>query len=153
MQTGENLQHLLSGLTKEREILSETHGKRVPFAVKIAPDLEDGEIKEIANTLVEYGINGVIATNTTVTRLGVEGLAHSEEEGGLSGCPLLTPSTEVVAKLSEALQGAIPIIACGGIFSADEVRLKFEAGASLVQVYSGFIYQGPGIVADIIREL
>jgi dihydroorotate dehydrogenase len=153
LQTGENLEHLLSGLAGEREKLADTHGKRVPLAVKIAPDLAADEIGAIADALLRHGIDGVIATNTTASRVGVEGLPLAAEAGGLSGRPLLAKSTEVVARLSETLRGAIPIIACGGVFSADDLRLKLAAGASLVQIYTGLIYRGPGMVADLLKKL
>jgi len=152
LQAGENLEHLLSGLRRERENLAQIHGRRVPLAVKIAPDLEQEQIRHIADALVEHGIDAVIATNTTASREGVEGLAHGEETGGLSGRPLFGKSTDVVSRLAEALQGAIPIIACGGIASAGDARRKFEAGADLIQIYTGFIYRGPALIRDIVRH-
>jgi len=152
LQAGENLEHLLSGLRRERENLAQIHGRRVPLAVKIAPDLEQEQIRHIADALVEHGIDAVIATNTTASREGVEGLAHGEETGGLSGRPLFGKSTDVVSRLAEALQGAIPIIACGGIASAGDVHRKFEAGADLIQIYTGFIYRGPALIRDIVRH-
>lgn len=149
LQAGENLEHLLSGLRDERENLARVHGRRVPLVIKIAPDLEPERIKQAADALVKYGIDAVIATNTTASREGVEGLAHGEETGGLSGRPLFAKSTDVVTGLSQALRGAVPIIACGGIAGAEDARRKFEAGADLIQVYTGFIYRGP----DLIREI
>jgi len=153
LQAGENLDHLLSGLRQERENLTQTHGRRVPLAVKIAPDLEPEQIKQAADALVKYGIDAVIATNTTASREGVEGLAHGEETGGLSGRPLFCKSTDVVARLARALQGAVPIIACGGIAGAEDARRKFEAGAELIQLYTGFIYRGPALIREIVEAL
>jgi dihydroorotate dehydrogenase len=153
LQTGENLEQLLRGLVAERELLAEQHGRRVPLAVKIAPDLEPGDIEAIADALVRFGLDAVIATNTTASREGVEGLPHGTEAGGLSGRPVFAKSTEVVRQLSEALQGKLPIIACGGIFGVDDARRKLDAGASLVQIYTGLIYRGPGLVRELVRGL
>lgn len=153
LQAGENLYHLLSGLRQERENLAQRHGRRVPLAVKIAPDLESEQIKQIADALVEFEIDAVIATNTTASREGVEGLAHGEETGGLSGRPLFGKSTDVVARLSQALQGAIPVIGCGGIASTEDARRKFEAGADLIQIYTGFIYRGPALIREIVKNV
>ncbi|HYE36882.1 quinone-dependent dihydroorotate dehydrogenase [Methylocaldum sp.] len=153
LQAGENLEHLLFGLRQERENLAQTHGRRVPLAVKIAPDLESDQVKHLADALVKNGIDAVIATNTTASREGVEGLTHSEETGGLSGRPLFGKATDVVAHLAQALRGAIPIIACGGIVGAEEARRKFEAGADLIQIYTGFIYRGPTLVKEIVKNL
>jgi dihydroorotate dehydrogenase len=153
LQTGENLDQLLLGLRAERELLTQQHGRRVSLAVKIAPDLEPGDIEEIADALVRHGIDAVIATNTTASREGVEGLPHGQESGGLSGRPVFAKSTEVVRQLSRALQGKLPIIACGGIFSVEDARAKLDAGASLVQIYTGLIYRGPGLVSELVRGL
>ncbi len=151
LQTGENLDTLLSGLGTERETLARQQGRRVPLAVKIAPDLEPEDIQAIAEALVRHGIDAVIATNTTAARIGVEGLPHAGEAGGLSGKPLSEKSTDVVRRLSEALGGKLPIIACGGIFNAEDARRKLDAGASLIQIYTGLIYRGPGLVTEIAR--
>ncbi|MGZ8242032.1 quinone-dependent dihydroorotate dehydrogenase [Methylomagnum sp.] len=151
LQTGEHLETLLAGLAAEREILAQTHGRRVPLAVKIAPDLDADEIKDIAAALIRHGIDAVIATNTTSSREGVENLKHGGEAGGLSGRPVFAKSTEVVRQLAAALQGKLPIIACGGVFSADDARQKLDAGASLVQIYTGLIYRGPGLAREIVR--
>lgn len=153
LQVGEALRQLLSGLTEERTRLADETGKSVPLAVKIAPDLEPDEFAPLAEMLVRHRVDGVIATNTTLSRAGVEASPHGAEAGGLSGRPLMHKSTEVVARLAEALEGAIPIIACGGIFSVKDARAKFAAGASLVQIYSGFIYRGPALVEEIVRSL
>lgn len=151
LQAGENLEHLLSGLRQEREELEQSHGRRVPLAVKIAPDLEPGQLDHLAEALVEHGIDAVIATNTTASRQGVEGLPHGNEAGGLSGRPLLARSTDIVAQLSDALHGAVPIIGCGGIAGADDAHRKFAAGAALIQIYTGFIYRGPALIREIVE--
>jgi dihydroorotate dehydrogenase len=153
LQFGAQLDALLSGLMQEREKLNGEHGRRVPLALKVAPDMEPKEIEALAGALVRHGVDGVIATNTTASRDGVEGLEHAEEAGGLSGRPLFPRSTEVVARLADALQGRVPIIACGGIFSGQDAAAKLDAGASLVQVYTGFIYRGPALLAEIGRAV
>ncbi len=153
LQTEGYLDELLGGLEAERAILEQEQGRRVPLAVKIAPDLEQDEIAPLAERLVNHRVDGVIATNTTLSREGVEGSLHAEEAGGLSGKPLFDRSTETVARLAEALRGELPIIACGGIFSAADARAKLEAGASLVQIYTGFIYRGPELVKEIVESL
>jgi dihydroorotate dehydrogenase len=153
LQLGEALGQLVGGLASERTRLAEDTGRRVPLAVKIAPDLEADEFGPLADMLVRHGIDGVIATNTTLSREGVEQSSLAAEAGGLSGRPLFGKSTAVVAKLAETLQGSIPIIACGGIFSAADAKAKLDAGASLVQVYSGFIYRGPALIAEIVQGL
>jgi len=149
LQTAEYLGELLGGLEAEREKLAQEHGRRVPMAVKIAPDLEPQEIAPLVEMLVKHKADAVIATNTTLSRVGVESSPYASEAGGLSGKPLFSRSTEIVARLSGILQGELPIIACGGIFSADDARAKLGAGASLVQIYTGFIYRGPGLVREI----
>ena len=153
LQTGENLEQLLAGLMAERTLLADQYGRTVPLAVKIAPDLEPGDVEAIADALVRHGVDAVIATNTTASREGVAGLLHGEEAGGLSGRPLFAQSTEVVRQLAQALGGKLPIIACGGICSAGDARRKLDAGASLVQVYTGLIYRGPGLVRQLVRRL
>jgi dihydroorotate dehydrogenase len=153
LQFGAQLDELLGGLMQEREELTGKHGRRVPLVLKVAPDMEPEEIKALAGALVRHGVDAVIATNTTASRDGVEGLKHAEEAGGLSGKPLFSRSTGVVARLAEVLQGKVPIIACGGIFSAADAVAKLEAGASLVQIYTGLIYRGPALLAEIGRTL
>ncbi|MGZ5094884.1 MAG: quinone-dependent dihydroorotate dehydrogenase [Burkholderiales bacterium] len=144
---------LLSGLTAERQLLSEQHARRVPLALKIAPDLDDEQINVIAELLQKYGIDAVIATNTTVARDGVGALRHGAEAGGLSGAPVKARATHVVRELSRALRGAIPVIGVGGIFSAADAREKISAGASLVQLYTGLIYKGPALVTECVKAL
>jgi dihydroorotate dehydrogenase len=153
LQTAEYLGELLGGLELEREKLAQEHGKRVPMAVKIAPDLELDEIAPLVDKLLKHKADAVIATNTTLSRVGVEGSPYSSEAGGLSGKPLFERATETVARLAEALQGEMPIIACGGIFSAADAKAKLDAGASLVQIYTGFIYRGPDLIKEIAEGL
>jgi dihydroorotate dehydrogenase len=144
---------LLSALAAARKRLEQQHGKRVPLVVKIAPDLEMEGIRRIARSLVTHGVDGVIATNTTIARDAVAGLPHAGEAGGLSGRPLFEPSNRVVHALAAALEGAMPIIGVGGILSGDDARAKIDAGATLVQLYTGLIYRGPRLVAECAGAL
>ena len=153
LQYGEALDELLVALKSEQKVLSEKYGKYVPVAVKIAPDLTADEVKSIAKSLIDNEIDGVIATNTTLSREGVEGLEFGDEQGGLSGQPVKEKSTLVIKLLSEALDNKLPIIGVGGIASSDDANEKLQAGASLVQVYTGFIYQGPELVKEIVNGL
>ena len=153
LQYGDALNELLSALKAEQGILTEKYGKYVPLAVKIAPDLSSDEVKSIAKSLIDNGIDGVIATNTTLSREGVEGLEFGDEQGGLSGGPVKEKSTTVIKLLSEALDNKLPIIGVGGIASSDDANEKLQAGASLIQVYTGFIYQGPPLVKNIVNGL
>lgn len=153
LQQTQELDRLLGILADERRSLSAHHGKTVPLAVKIAPDLADDEIAQAAQLFISHGIDAVIATNTTVSREGVAGLADGDQQGGLSGAPLKARATAVVRKLASSLDGRLPIIGVGGIFSAADAREKIDAGASLVQVYSGLIYEGPELVSRIARGL
>lgn len=153
LQHGEMFEDLLLHLKAEQQRLAEIHGRYVPLAVKVAPDLHEDEVLSIAETLRRRGIDGLIATNTTLSREGVEGLPHADEKGGLSGAPVFARSTEVVRQFSAALAGELPIIAAGGIMSAADAQAKIDAGASLVQIYTGFIYQGPGLIREIAEGL
>ncbi|PWT71417.1 MAG: quinone-dependent dihydroorotate dehydrogenase [Proteobacteria bacterium] len=148
LQGADELARLLATLRTEQDALTRASDRRVPLAVKIAPDLTTPQLREITNLLIEHRIDAVIATNTTVSRVGVEGLEHAEEAGGMSGGALRERSTEVVRELHAALAGRIPIIAVGGILRAEDAREKFAAGASLVQLYTGLIYGGPRLVFD-----
>ena len=152
LQYGELLNELLSELKVKQSVLTEDHGRYVPLALKIAPDLSEKEIDSIAVSLLENKFDAVIATNTTLDRQGIKGLQHAEENGGLSGCPLFHSSTAVIAKLHSKLQKRIPIIGVGGINNAHDAQMKFEAGADLVQIYTGFIYQGPVLIKQIIEN-
>jgi dihydroorotate dehydrogenase len=151
LQGEESLAALLSTLKREQATLAQTHGRYVPLAIKIAPDLADDAVRAIARVLTTERVDGVIATNTTLARDKVAGLAHAEETGGLSGPPLFERSTAIVRVLAKALDGALPIIGVGGIESGDDARAKLDAGASLVQLYTGVIYSGPALVAECVR--
>lgn len=153
LQYGEALDTLLADLKQKQAELHAQYDKYVPLALKIAPDLSDDEIAQICQSLLKFKIDGVIATNTTLDRTIVEGMKHSEETGGLSGRPVQLRSTEVIKKLYEHLGQEIPIIGVGGIDSVVAAKEKLLAGAKLVQVYSGFIYHGPGLVRDIVKNL
>lgn len=153
LQYGDALNELLSALKAEQSILAEKYGKYIPLTVKIAPDLSTDEVKSIAKSLLDNKIDGVIATNTTLSREGVEGLEFGTEQGGLSGQPVKDKSTQVIKTLREALDNKLPIIGVGGIASSDDANEKLEAGASLVQVYTGFIYQGPPLIKEIVNGL
>jgi len=153
LQQGEELKNLLSALKQEQHILATQHGKYVPLVVKIAPDLTETEISHIARLLQEFALDGVIATNTTLDRSLVSQHPLASEAGGLSGSPVREKSTAVVKILAAELQGKLPIIAAGGIFSAADAQEKLTAGASLVQIYSGLIYQGPQLLADILQKI
>ena len=153
LQFGDELKHLLDVLKSEQKLLAQSSKKYVPLAVKIAPDMKDDDIRLIADLLMEKEIDAVIATNTTISRSAVAGLAHAEEQGGLSGVPVNKQSTHVVSVLSEQLKGKIPIIAAGGIFSAQDAQDKISAGAELVQIYTGFIYQGHQLIKDCAEAL
>lgn len=153
LQFGESLKNLLDTLRQRQEDLTVVHGKRVPLAIKIAPDMSDEEIVSVANILIETGMDAVIATNTTVSRRGVEGMLHADETGGLSGAPVREQSTHVVRMLAEILAGRLPIIAAGGITEGQHAAEKIQAGASLVQVYSGFIYKGPELIRQSVDAI
>jgi len=153
LQEGAALDHLLSGLAAEREALQKRYNRRVPLAVKIAPDLAEPDVRHVAQAVCRYGLDAVIATNTTLSRAGIENLRHANESGGLSGAPLRTRSTDTVRLLSETLAGRLPIIAVGGVMCAADAREKISAGASLVQLYTGLIYRGPRLVAECARAI
>ena len=153
LQKDDALDDLLAQLKAKQEQLVQNYGKYVPMALKIAPDLDDVQITAIADALRRHRMDGVIATNTTLSREGVENLPNGNETGGLSGAPVFKKSTEVLKKLSTALAGELPIIGVGGILSGQDAVAKIEAGASLVQVYSGFIYRGPELVSETAAAL
>ena len=153
LQSADQLGGLLATLKKKQAELADRHGRYVPLAVKIAPDLDGPAIDAIADTLVACGIDGVIATNTTVSRDAVKGMPHADEAGGLSGAPLTAASTAVVAAMHARLAGRIPIIGVGGIVRGADARAKRDAGAALVQVYTGLIYRGPSLVSECARAL
>jgi len=153
LQEKEALSNLLATLKLEQTKLANQHGKYVPVALKIAPDLEQEQVNEIADLLMQHKIDGVIATNTTLARHMVQGMEHAEEAGGLSGAPVREKSTLVIQQLSQRLQGAVPIIGVGGILCGADAVEKIAAGADLVQLYSGLIYKGPALVHDVCKSL
>ncbi len=153
LQFGDELQRLLGVLKAEQAALALQHGRKVPLVVKIAPDLADDEIGLIAGALRDNEIEGVIATNTTLDRSQVQSSSYKDQAGGLSGAPLVDKSTHVIRVLHEALAGSIPIIGVGGILSGDDAAAKMAAGASLVQLYTGFIYRGPALIAETLDAI
>lgn len=153
LQEKDALSALLAQLKLTQAELAQQHGKYVPIALKIAPDLTETQVMEIADLLMQHKMDAVIATNTTLAREAVEGLPHAEEAGGLSGLPVQAQSTVVIRQLANALKGSLPIIGVGGIASGNDAAQKIAAGASLVQVYSGLIYQGPSLIKDICKAL
>ena len=148
LQSASELDALLGTLKQRQTELADKHGRYVPLALKIAPDLDAAQIADIAAALRRHRIDAVIATNTTLGREGVEGQLHASENGGLSGAPLFEKSTAIVVALARALANELPIIAAGGILDGAKARAKLEAGAQLVQIYSGLVYRGP----DLVRE-
>ena len=153
LQFGESLNELLEAMKEAQAILQQQHGRYVPMAVKVAPDLDAHEVEELSQAFNTYEIDAVIATNTTMSRKGVEELAFSDEAGGLSGQPVFEKSTEIVKQFRQSLNTGFPIIAAGGIMSGDDAAKKRDAGADLVQIYSGLIYQGPRLICDIVNTL
>ena len=148
LQGGDELDALLSQLKAEQGKLAQQHGKYVPLSLKIAPDLDSDQIRQIASLLMRHRIDGVIATNTTLSRAGVEHLPLHTETGGLSGAPVRDKATAVIRQLAAELKGELPIIGVGGILSGADAAEKMQAGATLVQIYSGLIYRGPDLIAE-----
>lgn len=153
LQSGNELETLLQGLEQERARLVDRHGTRVALAVKIAPDLDQTDLRFIADALVAHGIDAIIATNTTLDRAPVADVPNAAEAGGLSGAPLEELSTQVIRHLSGHLQGRLPIIGVGGILAGADAVRKIEAGASLVQLYTGLVYRGPNLVGECRRAI
>ncbi|MEH6436111.1 quinone-dependent dihydroorotate dehydrogenase [Massilia sp. DD77] len=153
LQGASELDALLSQLKQEQSRLADEYGHYVPVALKIAPDVDGDQIRDIAGALLRHKIDGVIATNTTLNRRDVEGMKHAQEAGGLSGAPVFEQSTIVVRALKTELRDDIPIIGVGGIMRGADARAKIAAGAKLVQLYSGLIYAGPGLVRDCAEAL
>lgn len=153
LQFGDSLDSLLSALKNAQADLAEQHNKYVPMAVKVAPDLSNDEVSQLAQAFNKHKIDAVIATNTTMDREAVAGLQNADEAGGLSGAPVFEKSTEIVRLFREALDDDLPIIAAGGIMSAQQALAKLDAGASLVQIYSGLIYQGPTLIREVIQSI
>ncbi|WP_315139791.1 quinone-dependent dihydroorotate dehydrogenase [Achromobacter marplatensis] len=153
LQSGDELSALLAQLADKRRALEDQHQRRVPMAVKIAPDLTQEQIDAIADTLPRHGIDGVIATNTTLSRDSVAGQAHADEAGGLSGAPVHELSLKVIRRLKEQLGNSLAIIGVGGVLSGQQAREKMAAGADAVQLYTGLIYRGPALVAECVRAV
>jgi dihydroorotate dehydrogenase len=153
LQSSEALDALLAAVMGRRGALATRHGLTKPLLVKVAPDLDDEQVEAIAMLAVKHGVDGLIATNTTVARESVRGHRHELQAGGLSGRPLFKASTAILAKLARALAGRVPLIGVGGILSGADARAKIDAGASLVQLYTGFIYRGPPLIAEARRAL
>ncbi|BCL76253.1 dihydroorotate dehydrogenase (quinone) [Jeongeupia sp. HS-3] len=153
LQQADELAQLLDALKAKQIAMANRHGRYVPLALKIAPDLDAHQVDDIAERLINSGIDAVIATNTTLARTGVEHLKHGKEAGGLSGAPVRSKSTHVIRDLTDALHGKLPIIGAGGILAGEHAVEKIRAGASLVQLYSGLIYRGPQLVAECVEAV
>ena len=153
LQDASELDALLGALKDAQQRLADQHKRYVPIALKIAPDLDIDQVRNVAGALLRHKIDGVIATNTTISREAVSGLAHAEEAGGLSGAPVFAASNIVIRALKRELGDALPIIGVGGILSGDDAQAKIDAGASLVQLYSGLIYRGPALIRECAATL
>nr|WP_288850369.1 quinone-dependent dihydroorotate dehydrogenase [uncultured Acidovorax sp.] len=153
LQSDAALDALLGAIAERREALAAQHQRRVPVFVKIAPDLDEAQVAVIAATLQRHGMDGVIATNTTISRAAVQGMRHAEETGGLSGTPVLDASNQVIRQLRATLGSGFPIIGVGGIMSADDAVSKIRAGADVVQIYTGLIYEGPALVVKAAKAV
>ena len=153
LQSGHALTELLETLKKRQLELAEEHQHYVPLVLKVAPDLEQSDIQFIASQLIQFKIDGLIVTNTTLSREGVEGLAFGDEAGGLSGAPVFEKSTACLAEFSKQLKGEVPLIGVGGILAGEQAVAKQQAGATLVQIYSGMIYTGPTLIQDCVNAM
>lgn len=153
LQEKAELDALLSRISATRKALADRHGRRVPLLLKIAPDLDAEQLRAIVDALLAHGFDGVIATNTSLSRDGVEGLPHAGEAGGLSGAPIRARATAVVAAMAREFKGQLTIVGAGGILNGADAKEKQDAGATLVQVYTGLIYRGPGLVAECVNAL
>ncbi|HET6591951.1 MAG TPA: dihydroorotate dehydrogenase (quinone), partial [Xanthomonadales bacterium] len=153
LQGAAELDRLLAALEQRRADLSDRHGRRVPLAVKVAPDLEDKQIAAIAEVIVRRGMDGVIATNTTIGRQGVEGMRHADEAGGLSGAPLKPLADRVLGALRRALPDEVALIGVGGITRGSDAVDKLDLGAQLVQFYTGMVYRGPELVTECLQAI
>jgi len=151
LQAEEALAALLARVVAERDRLADRLGKRLPLALKVAPDLDDDALRAIAALVVRARVDAVIATNTTIARDGVQGVRHASEAGGLSGAPLRARALAAVSALAKALDGAVPVIGVGGIMSGEDARERIAAGAALIQLYTGLVYRGPDLVAECVR--
>ena len=150
LQEKDALALLLKSIQSKRQALRQKHGRHVAVALKISPDLSEKDIQDVADAARRQGIDGIVATNTTTSRAGVEGFPHAGEQGGLSGAPLKEKSTWTIRNLHKRLGGEIPIIGVGGVLSGEEAAEKLAAGASLVQLYTGLIYRGPGLINECV---
>ena len=153
MQEEQSLRRLVSTLREAQEALGARHGKRVPMLVKVAPDLSDQDIDAAARVLGDLQVDGVVATNTTVSRFAVQGAPHADETGGLSGAPLMEKSTAVLRRMRTRLPESIPMVGVGGILSGADAAAKMSAGATLVQVYTGLVYRGPKLVGECVDAM
>ena len=153
LQSAEALDGLLGAIMGKRAALAQRYNRAKPLLVKVAPDLDDEQVASIASLAVKHGVDGLIATNTTIARTAVKGHRHELQAGGLSGRPVFAPSTEILRKLAAKLEGRVPLVGVGGILSGEDARAKIAAGASLVQVYTGFIYRGPDLILQARRAL
>ena len=153
LQSDEALDALLSAIAKRRDKLVKQHSKRVPIFVKIAPDLDPAQVDVIAAALKRHGMDGVVATNTTLARDAVKGMRHAAEAGGLSGAPVLQASNLVISQLRAALGKSYPIIGVGGVMSGEDAVSKIKAGADVVQIYTGLIYKGPELVMQAAKAI
>ena len=153
LQSDAALHALLSALKARQGELAAEHGRQVPLFLKIAPDLDQSQVQAIAEALQRHGLDGVIATNTTLSREAVQGMAHAQEAGGLSGAPVREASNRVIGQLRAALGAGFPIIGVGGILSGADAVAKIEAGADAVQIYTGLIYRGPALVQEVAQAL
>lgn len=150
LQQGEDFSALLKALKDEQQLLQDQFERYVPIAIKIAPDLTADEVRQIGTALLEHKIDAVIATNTTIDKESVHNLKHGDEQGGLSGRPVADASNRIIKQLHDTVGEQLPIIGVGGIFSADDVKSKLKAGATAVQIYTGFIYRGPAVIKDAV---
>jgi dihydroorotate dehydrogenase len=153
LQNAAELERLLDALKSEQEHLTATHRRYVPIAIKISPDLSAGQVDAVAALLLKHGMDGAIATNTTTSREGVEDSPVAKEPGGLSGAPLREKSTALLRRLCQALEGKLPVIGVGGILSGRDALEKVEAGASLLELYTGLVYRGPSLVREVVEAV
>jgi len=153
LQDAEQLDGLLGSLNKRRQELTGKHGKRVPLVVKVAPDLEDRQIPEIAEVVVRSEFDGLIASNTTISREEIKGMPHADEQGGLSGAPVKEKANHVLAAFRTALPDDVALIGTGGITAGEDAAEKIRLGADLVQFYTGFVYRGPDLIAECVKAI
>ncbi|MBS0350681.1 MAG: quinone-dependent dihydroorotate dehydrogenase [Proteobacteria bacterium] len=153
LQSAYYLDKMLANLDLAQQQLQSQGQKKIPFLIKIDPDLNEAALEEFVSVILKHQVDGVIATNTTVNHRLVAHLTHGHEQGGLSGEPLLLQSTQILQKLTQLLAGKLPVVGCGGVSSANDASEKFAAGASLVQIYTGLIYKGPSLIRNILENI